>query len=165
MRVGGVEVGGRELVVIAGPCSVETEEQMREAARGVGAAGARLLRGGAFKPRTSPYAFQGLGEEGLRLLAEAGRDAGLPTVTEVVAAEDVPLVVTNRPLDGVSTVLAESAPATGHAVEHLHALGHRRLVYLAGPGGYSNSRRIVGLRAACARLGLDPAVEARVLAG
>ncbi len=89
--------------------------------------------------------------DGLLLVSPQSSDTSLHRL-----AEDVPLVVTNRPLDGVSTVLAESAPATGHAVEHLHALGHRRLVYLAGPGGYSNSRRIVGLRAACARLGLDP---------
>ena len=92
VRVGNVEVGGAELVVVAGPCSVETEAQMQDAARAVASSGARLLRGGAFKPRTSPYAFQGLGEEGLRLLAEAGRATGLPTVTEVMAGEHVPLV-------------------------------------------------------------------------
>jgi 3-deoxy-7-phosphoheptulonate synthase len=92
VRVGGVEIGGSEIVVAAGPCSVETEAQVHEAARAVAAAGARLLRGGAFKPRTSPYAFQGLGEEGLRLLAAAGAATGLPTVTEVMTAEDVPLV-------------------------------------------------------------------------
>ena len=92
VRVGNVEIGGSEIVVAAGPCSVETEAQVQEAARAVAAAGARLLRGGAFKPRTSPYAFQGLGEEGLRLLAEAGADTGLPVVTEVMTAEDVPLV-------------------------------------------------------------------------
>ena len=74
---------GEDFFVIAGPCAVESERQVREAAEAVARAGARLLRGGAFKPRTSPYAFQGLGEEGLRLLAEAGREAGLPTVTEV----------------------------------------------------------------------------------
>ncbi len=92
VRVGNVEIGGPEFAVIAGPCAVESEGQMREAASAVARAGARLLRGGAFKPRTSPYAFQGLGEEGLRLLAEAGRASGLPTVTEVITAEDVPLV-------------------------------------------------------------------------
>jgi 3-deoxy-7-phosphoheptulonate synthase len=90
--VGDVEVGGREFVVAAGPCAVETESQMQEAAQAVASSGARLLRGGAFKPRTSPYAFQGLGEEGLCLLAAAGRATGLPTVTEVMTAEDVPLV-------------------------------------------------------------------------
>jgi 3-deoxy-7-phosphoheptulonate synthase len=92
VRVGNVEVGGPEFVVAAGPCSVETESQIQEAARAVASSGARLLRGGAFKPRTSPYAFQGLGEEGLRLLAAAGWATGLPTVTEVVTAEHVPLV-------------------------------------------------------------------------
>jgi 3-deoxy-7-phosphoheptulonate synthase len=92
VRVGELEIGGSEIVVAAGPCSVESEAQIHAAARAVAAAGARLLRGGAFKPRTSPYAFQGLGEEGLRLLAAAGREVDLPTVTEVLTAEDVPLV-------------------------------------------------------------------------
>ena len=80
------------VVVIAGPCSVESEEQIVAAARGVASAGARLLRGGAFKPRTSPYGFQGLGEAGLRLLAVAREETGLPVVSEVVATEDVELV-------------------------------------------------------------------------
>jgi 3-deoxy-7-phosphoheptulonate synthase len=92
VRVGGVEVGGREFVVAAGPCAVETEEQVLEAALGVARGGARILRGGAYKPRTSPYSFQGLGEGGLQLLSLAGSAAGLPVVTEVMAAEDVPLV-------------------------------------------------------------------------
>jgi 3-deoxy-7-phosphoheptulonate synthase len=90
--VGGAEIGGPEFIVAAGPCAVETADQMLEAAAGVVVHGARILRGGAFKPRTSPYSFQGLGEQGLRLLADAGRRAGLPTVTEVMTAEDVPLV-------------------------------------------------------------------------
>ena len=92
VRLGRVEVGGPEFVVAAGPCAIETRDQMLAAARGVAAGGARMLRGGAFKPRTSPYSFQGLGEEGLELLAEAGRTVGLPTVTEVIAPEDVELV-------------------------------------------------------------------------
>lgn len=92
VTVGNVEVGGSEFVVCAGPCAVETQSQMIETATRVAEAGARLLRGGAFKPRTSPYAFQGLGEEGLRMLAEAGREAGLPVVTEVVTPEDAGLV-------------------------------------------------------------------------
>src|SRR5688572_17110551 len=92
VRVGNVEIGGSEIVVAAGPCSVETEAQVHEAARAVAGAGARLLRGGAFKPRTSPYAFQGLGEERLRPLAAAGAATGLPIVSEVMTAEDVPLV-------------------------------------------------------------------------
>ena len=80
---------GRDFVVIAGPCSVESEEQMFESARAVKNAGADMLRGGAFKPRTSPYAFQGLGLRGLKLLAEAGRQTGLPIVTEVIDPRDV----------------------------------------------------------------------------
>lgn len=87
--LGETVVGGPEIVLGAGPCSVETRAQMLEVAHGVRAASARLLRAGAYKPRTSPWTFQGLGAEGLALLAEAGRAAGLPTVTEVVAVEDV----------------------------------------------------------------------------
>lgn len=90
--VGDVAVGGPEVVVMAGPCSVESVEQLTAVAEGVAAAGARILRGGAFKPRTSPYSFQGLGEEGLYLLAAAREQTGLPVVTEVVAPEDVGLI-------------------------------------------------------------------------
>ena len=79
-----VRIGGRELVVIAGPCSVESRSQMLSTALGVRSAGACALRGGAFKPRTSPYPFQGLGTEGLELLAEAREETGLPVVTEVI---------------------------------------------------------------------------------
>lgn len=90
--VGSVAVGGPEVVVMAGPCSVESAEQLSAVAKGVAEAGARILRGGAFKPRTSPYSFQGLGEEGLSLLAAAREESGLPVVTEVVSSEDVELV-------------------------------------------------------------------------
>jgi 3-deoxy-7-phosphoheptulonate synthase len=90
--VGGVEVGGRAIVVMAGPCSVESEEQILETARAVKLAGARLLRGGAYKPRTSPYEFQGLREEGLKLLALAREQTGLKVITEVMNTETVPLV-------------------------------------------------------------------------
>ena len=90
--VGQVAVGGPEVVVMAGPCSVESAEQLSTVANGVADAGARILRGGAFKPRTSPYSFQGLGEEGLYLLAAAREESGLPVVTEVVSSEDVELV-------------------------------------------------------------------------
>ena len=93
-----VAFGGPELVVMAGPCAVESEEQVFATARAVAAAGARMLRGGAFKPRTSPYSFQGLGEEGLELLAAAGHAHGLPVVTEVVAPEDVALVARHADL-------------------------------------------------------------------
>jgi 3-deoxy-7-phosphoheptulonate synthase len=92
VSIGNVIVGDTEFVVAAGPCAVESKDQLMEAATGVASAGARLLRAGAYKPRTSPYAFQGLGEEGLQLLALAGRSTGLPVVTEVLSTEDVPLV-------------------------------------------------------------------------
>ncbi len=84
VRVGNVNIGGEDPVVIAGPCSVESERQIMEAAAAAREAGAQLLRGGAFKPRTSPYSFQGLGESGLAFLARAGAAAGLPVVTEVM---------------------------------------------------------------------------------
>ena len=90
--VGGVPVGGSEVIVMAGPCSVESRKQLFETAEAVAASGATVLRGGAFKPRTSPYEFQGHGEEGLRLLAEAGERYGLAVVTEVVDPHDVELV-------------------------------------------------------------------------
>jgi 3-deoxy-7-phosphoheptulonate synthase len=92
VRVGDVSIGGEALVIMAGPCSVESREQIIAAAEAVRQAGATLLRGGAFKPRSSPHSFQGLGEEGLRLLQEAGRHAGLPVVTEVLDTHDVDLV-------------------------------------------------------------------------
>jgi len=87
-----VAVGGREIVVMAGPCSVESERQIIDTALAVKAAGARVLRGGAFKPRTSPYSFQGMEEEGLKLLAKAREESGLPFVTEVVNPETADLV-------------------------------------------------------------------------
>jgi len=90
--IGAAVVGGDHFVVIAGPCAVESEEQMCETARGVKAAGAAALRGGAFKQRTSPYSFQGLGARGLEIMQRAGREVDLPIVTEVVAAGDVELV-------------------------------------------------------------------------
>jgi 3-deoxy-7-phosphoheptulonate synthase len=92
IRVGSLAVGNSHIGVIAGPCAVEDEEQMVKTARAVKAAGAAALRGGAFKPRTSPYSFQGLKEEGLRILAVARQETGLAVVTEVVSSEDVPLV-------------------------------------------------------------------------
>ncbi|MEN6357193.1 MAG: 3-deoxy-7-phosphoheptulonate synthase [Armatimonadota bacterium] len=92
VSIGDVKIGGNEVVVAAGPCSVETEEQTIEVAQQVKAAGAKMLRGGAFKPRTSPYAFQGLGEEGLKILASARKETGLPVVTEVMDTHEVDLV-------------------------------------------------------------------------
>jgi 3-deoxy-7-phosphoheptulonate synthase len=90
--VGGVPLGGGTLAVMAGPCSVESREQILEAAHAVKKAGARFLRGGAFKPRTSPYEFQGLAEEGLKLLALAREQTGLKIVTEVMDVETLPMV-------------------------------------------------------------------------
>ncbi len=90
----GVSIGGDRVIVMAGPCAVESGDQLLEAARAVKAAGASVLRGGAFKPRTSPYSFQGLGEEGLKLLAQARKETGLLIVTEVMEPDLVPLVST-----------------------------------------------------------------------
>lgn len=92
VQVGNVTVGGAEVVVMAGPCAVESEVQILSAAKAVKEAGGHILRGGAFKPRTSPYAFQGLEEEGLRLLARAREATGLPVVTEVIDTKDVEMV-------------------------------------------------------------------------
>jgi 3-deoxy-7-phosphoheptulonate synthase len=90
--VRGKKIGNGDLVVIAGPCSVESEEQLMETAHAVKASGADMLRGGAYKPRTSPYDFQGLGVEALRLLQQASRETGLPIVTEVMSETDVEIV-------------------------------------------------------------------------
>src|SRR6202167_5863303 len=92
IRVNGCEIGGDEFIVMAGPCSVESEKQIMQAAEGVAASGAKLLRGGAFKPRTSPYDFQSMEEEGLKLLAKAKRATGLAIITEVMSDRDVGLV-------------------------------------------------------------------------
>ncbi len=88
---GPVSIGGKEFQIIAGPCSVESAEQISAIARSVKASGAKLLRGGAFKPRTSPYAFQGLHDEGIRLLLEAKKATGLPIVTEIMSPAHLPL--------------------------------------------------------------------------
>ncbi len=92
IKVDSVEIGGKHLCVMAGPCSVEGEDQIVEIANAVKAAGANLLRGGAFKPRTSPYSFQGMEEEGLKLLKMAKAETGLPIVTEVMNPRDVDLI-------------------------------------------------------------------------
>ena len=92
VRVGEVEIGGDTVVVIAGPCSVESREQLLSTAHAVKKAGASMLRGGAYKPRTSPYDFQGLGVEALKILRDAADETGLPVVTEVMGTEDVELI-------------------------------------------------------------------------
>jgi 3-deoxy-7-phosphoheptulonate synthase len=92
VRIRDVEIGGNEIVVMAGPCSVENKEQLLRTAHGVRESGAKLLRGGAYKPRTSPYAFRGMGERGLELLAEAREATGLGIITEVMTPSDVAMV-------------------------------------------------------------------------
>jgi 3-deoxy-7-phosphoheptulonate synthase len=92
VEIGGVRVGGPGLILVAGPCAVESREQTLTVARAVRKGGAHLLRGGAFKPRTSPYSFQGLGEDGLKILAEAREATGLPVVTEALDSEGIDLV-------------------------------------------------------------------------
>ena len=92
VNVNGVHFGGSEIVIIAGPCAVESREQLFETARSVKASGASILRGGAFKPRSSPYNFQGMGEDGLKLLAEIRIETGLPIVTEVMDTRQMELV-------------------------------------------------------------------------
>ena len=93
VAIGDVRVGGQEnIVLISGPCSVESREQILSIARSVKKSGAKLLRGGAFKPRTSPYSFQGLREDGLRFLAQARAETGLPVITEIMDARDLPII-------------------------------------------------------------------------
>ncbi|HEX3663434.1 MAG TPA: 3-deoxy-7-phosphoheptulonate synthase [Acidobacteriaceae bacterium] len=122
VRAGNVAIGGDGFVTLAGPCSVETERQLMETAEFVARAGARVLRGGAFKPRTSPYAFQGLGLEGLKLLAKARAATGLAIVTEVMAAADAPMVaeyadilqIGSRSMENYA--LLEAAARTGRPI-------------------------------------------------
>ena len=92
MHVGDVEIGATKIVVMAGPCSVESEGQINRVAEMVSAAGATVLRGGAFKPRTSPYSFQGLGEQGLRMMRQAADRNGLLVVSEVMDTAQIPLL-------------------------------------------------------------------------
>jgi 3-deoxy-7-phosphoheptulonate synthase len=92
VKVNGIDIGGREVIIIAGPCAVESMEQLVETAVSVGTNNAKILRGGAFKPRSSPYSFQGLGEEGLRMLREISIKTGLPVVTEVMDTRQVEMV-------------------------------------------------------------------------
>jgi 3-deoxy-7-phosphoheptulonate synthase len=110
--IGGVQVGGHELVVVAGPCAVESHAQTLAIAERVKASGARLLRGGAFKPRTSPYSFQGLGQQGLEILAEARAQTGLPIVTEAVDEQSLDLV--ERYADAIQIGSAEYILSEGN---------------------------------------------------
>ncbi|MDD4763929.1 MAG: phospho-2-dehydro-3-deoxyheptonate aldolase, partial [Sphaerochaetaceae bacterium] len=93
VRIKNVKIGGPRIVVAAGPCAVESREQIRTIAKLVRDAGAVMLRGGAFKPRSSPYAFQGLGEEGLKYLKEAGEECSMPVTTEIVSPKDVDMML------------------------------------------------------------------------
>lgn len=93
VKVGNVEIGGETLVIMSGPCAVESEEQVLETAKAIKTAGAQILRGGAYKPRTSPYSFQGLEEDGLKLMKEAGEETGLATVCEVTSLEAIEAAV------------------------------------------------------------------------
>src|SRR5690606_26028681 len=106
--VGNVPIGPATATLIAGPCAVETPDQTLQAAKMAKAAGAVLLRGGAYKPRTSPYAFQGLGEAGLRILADVRAETGLPIVTEVVDAHDVELVASYADMLQIGTRNAQN---------------------------------------------------------
>ena len=92
VKIGNVAIGGDDVVIMSGPCSVENKQQITSIAADIKQAGARVLRGGAFKPRTSPYSFQGLGEEGLRLLAEAREETGLPIITEIMDTKHLELI-------------------------------------------------------------------------
>ena len=92
ITIGETVIGAGDLVVMAGPCAVESEEQVMATARAVKASGAKVLRGGAFKPRTSPYSFRGMGEDGLKILADARAETGLPVITEVMSPQDVDMV-------------------------------------------------------------------------
>jgi 3-deoxy-7-phosphoheptulonate synthase len=103
VRVGNLEIGAGDFIVMAGPCAVESEQQLLRTAEAVAAAGARMLRGGAYKPRSSPYAFQGLGIEGLKILRKAREETGLAIVTEVMSEEDVDLIAEYADLMQVGT--------------------------------------------------------------
>ena len=117
-----VEIGGNEFITMAGPCSVETEFQLMATANHIRRAGARILRGGAFKPRSSPYAFQGLGLAGLKMLARAREESGLPVVTEVMSECDVPMVAQYADILQIGTrnmenyALLEAAARSGRPI-------------------------------------------------
>ena len=117
IRIGDIEIGGGNFVVMAGPCAVESESQLLQTAEAVSAAGARILRGGAFKPRSSPYSFQGIGREGLKILAKARAATGLAIVTEVMSPEDVPQIAEYADIMQVGTRSMQN-----YAL--LEALGH-----------------------------------------
>ncbi|MGH2499319.1 MAG: 3-deoxy-7-phosphoheptulonate synthase [Candidatus Limnocylindria bacterium] len=175
VRVGDVEIGGGALAVMAGPCSVESEAQLMSVARAVKAAGAQVLRGGAFKPRTSPYDFQGLGREGLELLAAAREETGLPIVSEVLDPHDVALCARYVDILQVGArnmqnyALLREVGRSGHAVllkrggmyptienwllcaEYVLREGNRQVILcergLPPPGGETATRNVLDLSA------------------
>jgi 3-deoxy-7-phosphoheptulonate synthase len=151
IKIGGITIGGSEVVVMAGPCAVESEEQLLSTARAVKAAGATILRGGAFKPSTSPYNFRGLGVKGLILLSQAARDTGLLVITEVMSSQDVDMVANYADILQIGTRnmqnfnLLEAASESGKpvmlkrglsatiqewllAAEYILALGNEKLI-------------------------------------
>jgi 3-deoxy-7-phosphoheptulonate synthase len=135
-KLNGQSIGGTQVIVMAGPCAVESREQIIETARLVKEAGAHLLRGGAFKPRTSPYSFQGLGEEGLQYLAEAREATGLAIVTEVMAPEQVALVSEYADVLQVGTRNMQN-----YAL--LHAVGESRMPVLLKRGMMSTIEELL----------------------
>ncbi|MFQ5614226.1 MAG: 3-deoxy-7-phosphoheptulonate synthase [Anaerolineae bacterium] len=134
--VNGHRIGGQKLIVMAGPCSVESREQVLESAWAVKEAGAHLLRGGAFKPRTSPYSFQGMGEAGLKLLAEARQETGLYVITEVMAPEQVPLVCEYADILQIGTRNMQNYPL-------LNAVGQTRKPVLLKRGMMSTMEELL----------------------
>lgn len=131
VQIRDVTVGASEVIVVAGPCSVESEEQTLDLAHRIKAAGAKMLRGGAFKPRTSPYSFQGLGEKGLQILAKAREETGLPVVTEVMDTHEVDLVRKYADVLQIGTrnmqnyALLKKVGSTGHPVLLKRGLGSK----------------------------------------
>jgi len=140
VALNGVRVGGSKVVVMAGPCTVESREQVLEAARAVKAAGATVLRGGAFKPRSSPYSFQGLGLEGLKLLAEARKETGLLVVTEVLSHGNDRLILCERGIRTFETYTRNTLDI--NAVPLLKQLSH--LPVLVDPSHGTGQRDLVG---------------------
>ena len=137
VRVGDAVFGGREALLVAGPCSVESEDQLRRCAEAVREAGGRILRGGAYKPRTSPYAFQGLGENGLDLLARVGEEFELAIVTEVMAPEHVPVVAERAQMLQIGSRSVQNFPL-------LEAVGEQKVPVLLKRGMMSTLDEFLG---------------------
>lgn len=136
VALNGIRIGDREVIIMAGPCAVENYEQMREVAHVLKEGGVKVLRSGAFKPRTSPYAFQGLGREGLEILARIRAEFGLSIVTEVVAPEDVPLVADHADILQIGTRSMQN-----YAL--LHAVGNQRKPVLLKRGLMSTLQELL----------------------